>query len=100
MSAPQLLDRCKQESPEDAEFIFWCPGCKVAHWFKTTGDHPRWTFDGNMECPTVSPSILVRYGDQPGDKICHLFIEGGQIKYQGDSTHEFSGKTIPMESLQ
>lgn len=37
----------------------WCPGCRAAHSISFSGDlTPRWTFDGNMERPTISPSIL------------------------------------------
>jgi hypothetical protein len=74
-----------------------------------------WIFNGNMEKPTFSPSILVR-GTQPvtdaeaaailaGAKVdprplvCHSFVHDGFIQYLPDCTHEFAGKTIPMEAF-
>src|SRR5262249_26563733 len=54
-------------------YMVWCPGCECGHQFyvlpphkkivngKWTGEWegPVWTFDGNMECPTFTPSMLV-----------------------------------------
>lgn len=44
--------------PTTAHMVF-CPGCRQGHRF----DVDRWSFDGNLEAPTFSPSMLVR---QPG----------------------------------
>lgn len=43
----------------------WCPACKHVHCFTVEGPGwrkdggPRWTFDGNLERPTFSPSMRV-----------------------------------------
>jgi hypothetical protein len=86
--------------------VFYCPGCKMYHSIiteqssKYTG--PVWAWNGSMEKPTFSPSLLIHLGvNQEGvDRICHLFIQNGEIKYLDDSTHELRGQTVPMESAE
>lgn len=93
-------------------FMFFCPGCECGHWFQTQGS-PAWTFNGDMERPTVSPSILVRgtvpmsdeeyerltRGEKidPRDFVCHSFVTDGRIQFLTDSTHALSGQTVPLE---
>lgn len=67
--------------------MFWCPGCKCAHAWNS-----GWTFDGNEQAPTVSPSLLVQ-----GTIRCHLFVRVGQLVFLSDCEHEYAGKTVPME---
>lgn len=104
----------------EGTWLFWCPGCQCAHSY----DLIRWQFNGDLEKPTFTPSLLVRSGhyipDHKGDcwctynekakaegrepadfscSLCHLFVEKGQIQYLNDCTHELRGKTVPMEEL-
>lgn len=82
-------------------WLFYCPGCKTHMWFETD----RWTWDGNIEKPNVHPSILWTGACgttiEPGgaEKRCHLFVENGHLRFLKDCTHEFAGKTIPMEEI-
>lgn len=96
MSDVPVIDRVEQKTPDDPEFIFHCPGCGYGHWFKTTGDSPCWTFNGDMVKPTVQPSLLV---DQNGPHRCHSFIEVGNIRFLDDCWHDLKGKTVPLEPL-
>jgi len=85
--------------------LFACPGCGCAHgvhvdvasaaaegspvWSLT------WTDDGE---PTLSPSVLVRWGmgaDRP-PRICHSFVVAGKISFLADSTHALAGQTVPI----
>jgi hypothetical protein len=47
-------------------YSVYCPGCDCAHgvWIaKIPGrNNPVWQFSGTEECPTFSPSLLVRSG--------------------------------------
>lgn len=84
----------------------WCPACDRAHRFEILGedgshpDRPRgdhWTWDGNLESPTFSPSLLVHAGgDQPR---CHSFLRAGRWEFLTDSTHALAGQTVPMVPL-
>ncbi|HEX9972283.1 MAG TPA: DUF6527 family protein [bacterium] len=80
-------------------FSFQCPGCGCAHFIQTNKNFkPCWGFNGNIDKPTVSPSILVRSGyiDQVPKLICHSFIKDGKIQFLGDCTHELKGKTVDL----
>lgn len=74
---------------------FWCPGCERVH---AIGLHPNgWTWDGDTEKPTISPSILVNKGQaHPGLPICHSFIRKGVWDFLPDSTHRLAGNSAPM----
>ena len=82
-----------------------CPACDYEHNFRvslTAFDNYRhtkdvWTFNGDYERPTFSPSMLANKGGiDPARPICHSFLENGQWRYLGDCTHELAGKTAPM----
>jgi len=78
----------------ETRHLFWCPGCKTHMWFDS-----RWTWNGNYESPTAQPSIKWSSGNAQGPTVCHLFMENGQIRFLGDCTHEFVGKTVPLEDI-
>lgn len=90
------LIKCKQQSAEDPEYMFYCPGCGTHHFFKTTGK-PAWQFTGNIISPTVRPSILVRTPVGKITKVCHLYITQGKINYLSDCTHPLAGKVVDMQ---
>ena len=71
---------------------FFCPGCRCAHWFNTV----LWTWNGDMNKPTVNPSILVQAGNLPGDVRCHSYVLDGKIQFLGDCTHELKGQTVDI----
>lgn len=76
---------------------FWCPGCDDAH--RITVDHPDgWTWDGNEQAPTISPSILT-WRDWGDKRRCHSFIRAGRWEFLTDSTHALAGQTVPMVPL-
>lgn len=77
-------------------FAHWCPGCDGVHviMFKRGSfPGPIWTYDGNAEAPTCSPSI--RLFDKDGT-ICHYFLKGGEIDFCGDCRHALSGTKVPL----
>lgn len=106
-------DRCASASvlrrAEGNRLLFFCPGCQCYH--GPTLD--RWTWNGSMDRPTFSPSILVT-GTQPitdeerdrimaGETVeprplrCHSFVRDGQVEFLSDCTHELAGKTVALE---
>lgn len=105
---------------------FWCPGCKEAHTvWHGEGPGPRWAWNGDVDKPVFSPSVLVTGVDltpesieriDRGDRLpagetwpcnpvrCHTFVgcngaAPGQIIYLGDCTHELAGKTIDLPPM-
>jgi len=80
-----------------------CPGCKMAHHILVgEGSGPRWSFNGNMEKPTFSPSILVRYtwGEEQKEVVCHSYINDGVWNFLTDCTHELAGQLVPMIDVE
>jgi Family of unknown function (DUF6527) len=101
-------------------FIWWCPGCKITHQINVGGTSgPQWSWDGNAERPTFSPSVLVSgwkldtddeeaaydkafaSGDlsslPPRMKtVCHTFIRNGAIQFLDDCAHHLKGQTVPI----
>lgn len=75
----------------------WCPGCDAPHAIWTErgegSSRPIWSYDGNAEAPTCSPSV--RISDNAGT-TCHYFLKAGQIEFCGDCRHELAGKTVPL----
>jgi hypothetical protein len=81
--------------------LFFCPGCKNYHEVTVVRGSeykgPVWEWDGNMEKPTFSPSILCNQGT---DLQCHLFVHDGMIQYLGDCVHELRLQTVEMEEVE
>jgi hypothetical protein len=91
------------------QYIFFCPGCEDHHGISTAKEEypcPVWGFNGDVDKPTVTPSILTRYGANPdaseefkewrSERICHSYITDGKIQYLNDCTHELAGQTIEL----
>lgn len=85
---------------EFTDYLFECVGCGISHSFKIfENDIARgWTFNGDLEKPTFTPSLLVRfpYGKDQKEVVCHSFVTDGRIQYLNDCTHEQAGKTIEL----
>jgi hypothetical protein len=106
---------------EGGRFMYWCQGCEGSHMVG-----PGWGFDGNLEAPTFSPSVLVTSGHYaPGFEAgkgcwctynaeraargkqpsgfnchrCHTFIRGGMVEFLSDCTHALAGQTLPLPDL-
>lgn len=83
-------------------YDFFCPGCKDWHHFNTAGEGPVWGFNGNLEKPTFSPSLL-RVREWPGmefERRCHLFVIDGVIHFCSDCFHHFSNKKVEMIDIE
>lgn len=79
-------------APDWRGIAFWCPGCDECHVVKTSAG--GWTFDGNNDAPTISPSILVTYNGADKKTRCHSFVRAGKIQFLTDCTHPLAGKTV------
>lgn len=111
-------------------YSFHCPGCKETHNIWTSDyrhEGPKWGFNGNLENPTFTPSLLIRSGHyaphyRPGDdcwctynaeqrskgeeetsfccSICHSFITDGRIQFLSDCTHHLAGHTVDIPDVE
>lgn len=84
--------------------MFICPGCLVAghgsglHILPVNTDQtsPSWHWDGDLEKPSLSPSILTKGHD---GLVCHSFLKQGIFVFLGDSTHSLSGEAVDIPDL-
>lgn len=101
--------------------MLWCPGCQYEddgvlvgglHMLPVSGDpgnRAAWTWDGSLEAPTLSPSILTRMGHRRqrmdgvlmdvGEFVCHSFLRAGVWEFLGDCTHALAGQSVPAAPL-
>ena len=92
---------------EDNRVHFWCPGCDQAHGITYAGGAP-WTWNGDLERPTFTPSVLVKFHgyphgidpagevQKPGPQVCHSFVTDGRIQFLDDCTHALAGQTVDL----
>lgn len=101
----------------DGTLMFFCPGCQEHHGVAVKANEhvPKrslWQWDGEVDKPTLKPSILVRgvkaITDEQADRImagekvepvpyqCHSFVEGGRIQFLNDCSHSLAGQTVDL----
>lgn len=87
----------------------YCPGCKCRHviYTKNPGG-PTWSWDGNVDAPTVTPSVrsfVTDDEDEHGNPLatpvehtlCHYVLTAGVLNYCGDcGGHGLSGQQVPL----
>lgn len=90
----------------EGAYKFKCPGCTFTHIVFTQrlpGRH-CWSFNGNVDRPTFSPSLLVTMpggiGEDQKPFVCHSFVKDGHIEFLGDCTHDKAGQTVPLFDIE
>lgn len=101
----------------DNGLMWWCPGCDEAHRIQHgEGLGPRWGWNGSVDKPTFTPSVLVRGVKHMTDEqharfmatrelpdpepyVCHSFVVDGQMQMLADCTHALAGKTVDIPAL-
>lgn len=98
----------KLRTLEGGHLAFWCPGCDSVHVISVSApEGGNWTWDGNVDAPTFSPSILVTYNGADAGQVrdsgnrapparCHSFVRAGRVEFCGDCTHGLSGTTVDL----
>lgn len=88
---------------KELNYWFFCPGCDEAHRYAVNAPppEPSWTFNGDFDNPTFTPSLLLRStrGPENTPHRCHLFLTNGILKFCGDCTHHLSGQSTPLPAL-
>lgn len=109
-------------------YTFKCVACGHRHMVTTEGSAdfsgPLWGFNGDLERPTFTPSLLVTWREPANladheqiqrdirakeehgtpipqaDRVCHSFIADGRMQYLGDCTHHLAGQTVDLPPLE
>lgn len=87
-----------------ATHAHWCPACKEMHDIAVEQpfrNRASWSFNGDGDKPTFSPSINIAVGPFPDGRVerCHYFVREGRIEYCGDCTHEMAGKSVDLPDV-
>ena len=116
------------QDPNGVQYLgFICPGCGDHHAVCINGAaRANWTWNDDLERPTLSPSILVTSGhyvtgfkkgeqkcwcdfneehpDWEGKAFkcyrCHSFVRAGRIEFLSDCTHELAGQTVDLFEIE
>lgn len=82
-------------------YFWFCQACQEMHPLPD-----GWTFNGNIEKPTFTPSFRHEWnqhggalGLNPEHRRCHYIVTDGKVAYCSDSTHAMAGQTIDMPDL-
>ncbi len=77
---------------------YFCPGCKREH----SVPPERWNWNGSIDSPTLSPSVLHFYTRPSGERVttCHYFVRDGKIEFCSDSKHELAGQTVELPDIE
>lgn len=99
------LTPCKTQDGRLLGYMFECPGCRQWHVVYTTderenGGH-KWAFNGDVNRPTFSPSLLVWRDHGPAEVQfrCHSFIRDGRVQFLSDCTHALAGQTVDLPEV-
>ena len=111
----KYMAKLKESDIVVGTYYFKCPGCKASHYIPTKNrEHPNWGFNGNLDAPTFTPSILVTSGKYVKDQgeesrkyyeeknyggVCHSFVSNGFIQFLTDCTHELKGQTVELPEM-
>ncbi len=93
-----ILHRITDESGAEVSLLFLCPGCKSHHPFRiasaTPATRPVWGWNGSMDKPTFTPSLLVN--QHHPESRCHSFVTDGRIQFLGDCWHDLKNQTVDL----
>jgi hypothetical protein len=79
----------------EGRFHHWCPACQEMHQLPDS-----WTFNGNLESPTFTPSFKhTGHGEQGVERTCHYVLTDGILNFCGDCTHALAGQAVPLLEL-
>ena len=63
---------------------------------RTRRDTGCWTWNQDTERPTLKPSVRTR----GRDFLCHPFVEGGQVRFLPDTSHDLKGRTTGLLDVE
>lgn len=58
-----------------------------------------WTWNGDIEKPTLRPSVLT-IGGSAETWRCHSWINDGHAQFLDDCSHELRGKIVPLLDVE
>ena len=89
-------------TPEEATHIYFqfknedSPRCLPVQIKGTREGTKNWSWNGDVDRPTVKPSIACR---PSGQYKCHVWLNDGCVQHLSDCTCGFRGETHELEDL-
>lgn len=100
------LRRVTTQTGSYRKLFYWCQACGRVHGVRVDDGpsipQPKWSWDGDRERPTLSPSIKESFpadDESPEEIVCHHFVKAGRIEYCGDNPHILNGATVDMVEI-
>jgi hypothetical protein len=90
---PKVVDLTNEKGEFGCHYIE-CPACGYGHGFDS-----RWSFNGDYDKPTFTPSMLVNANMPQLGHRCHSFITDGKIQFLSDCTHKYAGQTMDLPDV-
>lgn len=91
----------------DTMLAYWCDGCEMRHMIHikpvpNNPQYPVWEWNGSLEKPTISPSVLVNWKNASNKRLaaigtCHTFIRDGVVEFLADCGHKLAGQNVPLK---
>jgi len=109
------MAKVKLHDERSGSYMFRCPAGHF-HYINTkipNGQKAKWTFNGNFEFPTFTPSVNEKTGyfvdpETKGDEDwlrdnsyhCHFIITDGKIHFCADCSHGLAGQTVELPEME
>lgn len=89
------------EPKEATHLMFNLPGPIMTHILPvmiggTRQGTPNWTWNGNIDLPTLKPSIK----STNGKDITHCWLNDGKVIFLEDCSHELKGQTLDLLDIE
>jgi len=59
----------------------------------------NWSWNGDVEKPTLKPSIKTTEYLDGEYVVCHSFVNDGIVKFLSDCTHDMVNREIPLKEI-
>ena len=59
----------------------------------------NWSWNCNVDAPTIKPSLAQRHNVNGVEERCHTWITDGMVQFLSDSTHELANQTVSLEDI-
>lgn len=82
--------------PDEIAVMIFCPACQCGHGGWSKAGKP-WSWNGDTERPTITPSILIDEMRGKVRYVCHSVVTAGVIDFLGDCTHALAGQKVALE---
>lgn len=83
-----------RQGPE--HYAHWCPGCNEVH--QLPYPNKGWSFNGDVNAPTFSPSFKIETPRPAGVYVCHYVLTAGVLTFLPDCSHALRGP-VPLPEL-